>query len=211
MFDRSAVTFVHEHTRAHPRYWLVVGKGPSADYLCRHDLDRYHVLTLNHACKLAVPTLAHFVDVDAMLDCRHRLHQLDCHVAMPWHPHQHFKAHADCLDEYPWAAEFGTKLTSYNATTANTLSRNPMLPTLRLRYFSAVAAFNILVAAGIRHIHSIGVDGGRGYAEGLDGRTRLANGQKTFDVQFPEIRDTIRRNKCTWVRLTDDPESAFEN
>lgn len=222
MFDRAVTTFVHEHTRAHPRRWLVVGKGPSADYLCRHDLDRYHVLTLNHACGLTVPTLAHFVDVDAFADCEWLGSPLmrDARLCLPWHPHVNYKAGERDLawwtESSHLAARLGEyaksdRLVSYNATTANTLSRNPMLPTLRLRYFSAVAAFNILVAAGIRTIHSIGVDGGKGYAEGLDGKTRLANGQKTFDVQFPEIRDTIRRNKCTWTRLTDDPKSAFED
>lgn len=211
---RSVVDHVRELTRATPRRWLVVGKGPTADYICRVDTTRYHVLTLNHACRVVRPAVAHFVDAEAVEDCLPHLRQGLFAVAAPWHPHRHHKAHADTLAQYPWAGEFGDLLLSYNATTANTLPRNPALPVIRLRYFSAVAAFNILVAAGVRSVHSIGVDGGTGYAEAFDKRTRLANGRSSFDVQFGEINQTLKKNKVHWHRLdetTDDPEDRAPN
>lgn len=205
---RSAVDHVRELTAATPRPWLVVGKGPTADYICRVDADRYHVLTLNHACLLVPPAVAHFVDAEALESCRHQLLRLGCHVALPWHPHRKYRPHADTLADYPWAGEFGPRLLAYNATTAGRLPRHPALPMLRLRYFSAVAAFNVLIAAGVRNICSIGVDGGTGYAEAFDKKTRLANGQKTFDVQFAEISTAVKRNRVHWERF--DPKSTFE-
>lgn len=204
---RSVIDHVRELTKADPRPWLVVGKGPTSDYLCRVDLAHYHVFTLNHACQLATPAVAHFVDVDALEECRHLLHSLRAagtHVVMPWHPHVHNKANAKTLEDYPWTAEFGTHMLSYNATTANTLPRNHALPHIRLRYFSAVAAFNILVATGLRTIYSIGVDGGSEYGQSFDKKTKLSNGRRSFDVQMPEISYSLHKNKCTWVRLEKD-------
>ena len=52
--------------------WLLVGKGPSADYCDRVVPDTYHVLTLNHACSLLRPTLAHFTDLEALQISRFR-------------------------------------------------------------------------------------------------------------------------------------------
>lgn len=198
---KSVVDYVREMTREQPRRWLVVGKGPSADYICRVDTARYHVLTLNHACRIVTPAVAHFVDAEAVEDCLPRLREDRFAIAVPWHPHVHFKAGEKTAVEYPWADEFSRCLMGYNATTAGKLPRHPTLPMIGLRYFSAVAAFNVLVAAGVRSIHSIGVDGGTGYAEAFDKKTRLANGQKTFDVQFAEITTSLRRNKVHWERL----------
>lgn len=213
----SVVDFVRTHTLAHPRPWLVVGKGPSADYIARVDTREYNVVTLNHACRVVRPALAHFIDLEALAECEPHLTGVP--VALPWHPHRHFKPVAATLDDL--AEQDGlirrhyhtgipsTLLYGYNSTTANKLARNIRLPVLRVRFFSATAAFAILCAAGVREIHSLGVDGGTGYADGFDPKTRLANGRKTFDDQTPEIERTVRMAKAGWTRL--DPKTTFEN
>jgi hypothetical protein len=62
-----------------------------------------------------------------------------------------------------------------------------------VRYFSAVAAVNLLAVSGVREIFTIGVDGGSSYAPDFDKKTLLVNGRASFDVQFKEIRDTEKR------------------
>lgn len=194
----SVVDWVREKS-AGGKPWLLVGKGPTADFLCRIDLNAYHVCALNHACRLVPCDLAHFVDVEAYLACRHALMR-HVRVALPWHPHVRFRP-GPALTTYPELAELGRRLLSYNSSSAGKLPRGPGLPTLRLRHFGSVGAFNALVAAGVREVHSVGVDGGTGYAEGFDEKDRLANGRKSFDAQFPEMRQTAKRNRVKWVRL----------
>lgn len=200
----SVVRHVHLSTRTNPAYWLVVGKGPTSERVGEVNLPLYHVLTLNHACQVTRPTVAHFVDAAAVEACLPRLRELDCKVAVPWHPHVDNKAGRKTLNEFPWAKELGKRLLTYNASTASGQSRCPGVHTVRLKYFSAVAAFNVLVMAGITQIHSVGVDGGTEYGAAFDQSDRLANGRTTFDDQLPELRAAVARRNATWVRLFAD-------
>jgi hypothetical protein len=197
----------------------VVGKGPSAARLNSVDFNRYNVLTLNHACIavhrcLARIDLAHFVDIEAFEDCGRQLATLMTPTCLPWFPHRKNKAQlatlkllADlacevCL-EHPLHWLYSHRLLhSYNATTAPRGSHsNHKLVQVRLRAFGSVGAFNLLAAAGIRQIASIGVDGGTGYAPQFDPSTHLKNGQPSFDAQLPEIERTVKANDITWTRL----------
>jgi len=211
----AVVTHVHTLTRARPRPWLVVGKGPTADHLPAVDQTQYHVLTLNHACRVVpAPAVCHFVDVEAVDACKARLAELagtETAVCLPWHPHHKFRAgemdlgdwldlgwYGDVLNPYRAAG----RLLTYNATTAHKLPRLPGCHTVTLKAFGAVAAFNILVLAGVTQIHSLGVDGGTGYGAAFDGVDRLANGRPNFDAQLPHIRAAVAaRPGVTWVRL----------
>lgn len=203
-----AVTHIRDHTLAHTRPWLVVGKGPSSDRVRAVDLDRYNVLTLNHAALVARPAVAHFVDVEALADCLAKLDDAAT-VCLPWHPHFRFRAGEMTLED--WAGHPGFerlaylaaagRLTTYNATTAGKLPRRPGCHTVELRRFSAVAAFNLLILAGVRVVHSLGVDGGTEYGSAFDPKTKLANGQASFDGQLPFIRAAVRAAKVEWVQL----------
>lgn len=195
----SVITHIHNHTAAHPRPWLIVGKGPTAARIFEVDVAKYHVLTLNHACLLVYPTLAHFVDIEAYRDCDKKLAEMTkATVCLPWHPHVRHKAAKPDLGDYGIPTR---RLVSYNATTAGKLPRMPGLPTIRLHYFSSVAAFNILGYAGIREVHSLGVDGGTEYAEMFDAKDKLANGRQSFDKQFGEIAFAVKRHKIKWTKL----------
>lgn len=198
-----------------PKPWLVLGKGPTAGLLRLVDVSEYHVLTLNHACKITHPTLAHFVDMEAFRDCGDLLAEKLIPTCLPWYPHENNKAGSVCLLRHcglfgepgksqalAWLAgkEF---LYSYNATTAGPRNGppHPKLPVVRLKYFSAVGAFNLLGAGGVREVHTLGVDGGTEYAPAFDPKTRLANGRPDFDVQFGELMQAVRRWKITWTKL----------
>lgn len=211
---QSAVSHVRELTAADPRPWLVVGKGPTSDAVADVDPAAYHVLTLNHACRLVpAPALAHFVDVEAFLECGDRLAQGLTPTALPWHPHVGHKPSPLPLPGF--CGLFGERgrsvalawllgkdrLLSYNASTAGGLPRNVRLPDVRLRFFGAVAAFNVLAAAGVREVASLGVDGGTGYGSAFDHKDRLANGRTSFDAQTNEIRHTVKACRMRWTRL----------
>jgi hypothetical protein len=207
---RSVVQVAHELIRGTDNKWLVVGKGPSSDLISQVPLDGLLPLTLNHACKIVTPVIAHFVDVDAYEQCQDHLAGLSCFVCLPWYPHVNNKAGKLTLDKYPWAAGLGDRLLTYNATTASGRFKNPTVHTIRLRYFSAVAAFNIVVSCGCRDVRSIGVDGGTEYGSAFATDTKLANGRQSFDIQTKELNDALKRSGGKWIKLPANPKTTFE-
>jgi hypothetical protein len=212
----SVVSLVRSLSAIDPsKTWLVVGKGPSCDYISRVDERDYHVLTLNHACRVIKPTVAHFVDIESFLACGDALAQNLTYTCLPWRPHVGHHPGKTLLEHCGLFGEEGRssalawlhakqKLVSYNATTASAQKPAPALPIIRLRHFGAVAAFNILAMAGVQTVHSIGIDGGTGYAAAFDMRDHLANGRKSFDAQTAEIRHTVRVHKIAWTQLGRD-------
>ncbi len=196
---RSVVSHCHTVTAARPRPWLVLGKGPSAARLADFDPSAYHVLSLNHACRLTPPAVAHFADLEAYYACEDHLAALDeCVACLPWHPHVKCKPGKADLSDYELPA---SHTVTYNATTARKLPRYPGVHTVGLRFFSATAAFSILGLAGVRTVFSLGVDGGTEYAPCFDAKDRLANGRTSFDDQFKDINATVRHHKMAWTKL----------
>ena len=191
----SVVQYVFQHTVADRRPWLVLGKGPTAALLPQVDTSKYHILTLNHACRAATPTIAHFVDWEAFEECADDLRGLAC---LPWYPHVACKAGKKNLDELGLAPD---AVLTYNATTASGRTKCPTVHTVRLKFFSAVAAFNILGMAGMREVYSLGVDGGTGYGPQFDPKDRLKNGRTSFDDQAAELDLAVKTYHMTWTRL----------
>lgn len=212
----SAVEYIRSKTE---RPWLVLGKGPTSDLFDTIDAAKYHILTLNHACRVPKQiALAHFVDIEAFHECGDALAQAETAVCLPWYPHAASAAGRKTLMEYVtllpptepnkyqalgWLLAKDL-LVSYNASTATAAVHkpHPKLPRIKLRFFSAVGAFNLLAAAGVKTIHSLGVDGGTGYGKQFDAKDRLANGRSTFDDQTSQLLDTCRRNRIQWHKLT---------
>jgi hypothetical protein len=204
---------VLEFVRNRDDPWLIVGKGPSLDRFDGVALAglaaAYNVLTLNHACRVIVPDLAHFCDLEALRDCALDLVPMQTSLCVPWWPHVamrpgrvHLKGLADASGDHLLGVFAGLgRLWSYNSTVASKLPRNRKLPEIRVRYFSAVAAFNILARAGCKRIATVGVDGGTGYSVHFDAKDRLANGRDGFDVQFAEIEATCRQLGVEHIRL----------
>lgn len=222
---RSAVDFIRDVTRVSPRPWMVLGKGPTSDYICRIDPSEYHILTLNHACKVTVPTIAHFVDVEAYEDCVENLIDVSkTAICLPWYPHWHNKPQCGNLFDLTLytpplktmagksplsdggkrlilATEREKLMLSYNASTAGKQKPGKNLPNIELRYFSAVAAFNLLARADVKEVHTLGVDGGIGYGDAFDKKDCLSNGQSSFDIGIREIVRTVQKNGMRWLKL----------
>lgn len=199
--------------------WLVLGKGPTSDLIETVDLTRYRILSLNHACRLVVPDLAHFVDLEAFDECGERLAKKEIVACLPWYPHVSSGAGRHPLSHYcgllpdpphkrqalGWLLA-KDKLCSYNASTASAKCHvpNPKLSHVRLRFFSAVGAFNLLGLAGIRCLTTLGVDGGTGYGKAFDAKDKLANGRMTFDDQTKSLFEACGKHKMRWLKLGEE-------
>jgi hypothetical protein len=82
--------------------------------------------------------------------------------------------------------------------------KNGDSPTIPVGFFSSEASLNLLAAAGVRHVRSLGIDGGSNYSaqfQDLAGKTLLANQRTTFDVQFGEIAKILMNTGLDYAPL----------
>jgi hypothetical protein len=175
------------------RPWLVLGKGPTFSRRSEFDLAGYNLLSLNHVVRELPVEVAHIIDVDVVEDCADRLLEHCQWLVMPRVPHiQQRPGHAR-LEEYrdavPVLRELDARgrLVWYNAATAAPVGDSPVV---QVRYFSSEAALSLLGELGANTVRSLGVDGGTNYSAtfaSLSDKTRLANGQASFDIQFAEL------------------------
>jgi hypothetical protein len=205
----DAVAFLRSRNKGP---WLVLGTGPATDdvALVKTWAERHFTMTLARACKLVRPTVALFMDMEPYQESLFKWLDPETPVCLPWHPHVGCKPCPDTLQDFvsrggvfsvPRVTVTIKHLLSFNSTTAGKLPPNPELRTVKVRHFSAVAAFNLLALAGVTEVYSLGVDGGTGYGKAFDPKDRLRNGRKDFDAQFPEIEATCRKHKIKWTRL----------
>lgn len=182
------------------RPWLIAGKGPSFTQIAAVPADDWRILTLNDAVR-AVPRadLAHFIDLDALERCSGALERARC-VVMPWFPHSGNRPgplHLGVLSkQHPLLARLRAqgRLLWYDLSSSP--QRHGPGPVVTATFFSAEAALDLLAAAGVRTVRTVGVDGGCEYGEAfadLRGVSRLSNGQRRFDRQFESFARVIRR------------------
>jgi len=199
-----------QHFDVGARPWLLLGKGPSFSRFDPSMGNGFFLMGLNHVSLEAPVTLAHFIDVDAFSDCTPKILTTARWVVMPWHPHEEFRPSAKTLADYardiPALRELDAagRLLTYNLTTAKGLDPLAGAPDIGAKFFSAEAGLNVLAACGARVVRSLGVDGGTAYAPRFDDRTKLANGQPSFDLQFAGIARTIRRTGVRYAPLGVD-------
>jgi hypothetical protein len=189
--------------------WLIFGKGPSYARRGDFDLSKFRTLGLNHVVRDQRVTLAHLIDLDVVDACGETLLRNADAVVMPWWPHTRNDAflagvvrsptklserHLDDLShDHPILQRLRAegRLLWYNLSSGPAHGDSPVVP---VRYFSIEAALNLLAAAGVRTVRSLGIDGGRSYSNefaDLRDSTLLANRRRSFDVQFGEIARTI--------------------
>ncbi len=188
--------------------WLILGKGPSFSEINQYDLSAFQTLSLNHAVRERRVDVAHIIDLDVVENCSNALLDNAGVVVMPWHPHVANQAANDsletCCQRVPALQELNRegRLLWYNLSTSNSPhSGSPVVP---VRYFSFEAALNLLAISGVRKVRSLGIDGGNNYStkfEDLKGKTLLANGQPSFDLQFGEIAKILLRTGIDYAPL----------
>jgi hypothetical protein len=180
------------------RPWLILGKGPSFSKRKEFDLSPYDTLSLNHAVREQVVTVAHMIDFDVVDACGETILTNTQYLVLPWFPHVNNRPGHRNLAELARMNTVLRKLNEHGRLLWYNHSRAPRQhgdsPVVRVKFFSAVAALNLLVQAGVRTIRSLGIDGGATYSDeftDLKDKTLLSNRRSSFDRQFEEIARTI--------------------
>lgn len=180
--------------------WIILGKGQSLDKLeVLPDIkNEFNLFSLNHAALFFDVDVAHFIDIEALNDCRVNLHERARYLLMPLVPHVRMKAGIKTLTQY--------------------LEENPVLETfdkknrllfydlkdLEIKYFSGEAALALLARCGAKTIRSLGLDGGSGYSKRFDSfkkKSLLANNQTSFDQQFKQFPFILNKYKINYSPL----------
>lgn len=178
--------------------WVIVGKGPSFSRWGGRRAGQ-KVFCLNHTVReVPFPDIAHFIDYEALEDCRDELPFAQL-VVVPFHMHVDCRVQKRSIldilnsDEATPLVDLAHsgRLAWYNCSTAKRYGFHASSPVVRVRYFSAEAAVRLLAMAGVKRIKTVGLDGGVEYAQEFSGLTPLENGRKSFDEQFNEIKRTV--------------------
>lgn len=190
------------------RPWLVLGKGPSFSKRGQFDLGLYYTLSLNHAVRELPVTVAHMIDYDVVTACGESILINSQYLVLPWFPHFGNRPGRRNLEELARTNSVLRELNEqgrllwYNHSQAReSLGDSPVV---RVRFFSADAALNLLVLAGVHQIRSLGVDGGATYSmefDDLKDKTLLANRRTSFDRQFEEIARAIATTGIDYAPL----------
>lgn len=193
-----------EWARKHPvtsKPWLILGKGPTFRKYKPEFADTFNVLALNHVAREVRCDAALMMDLDVFEHCGDEIVSNARFVIVPWRPHVNFRPTSETVENfilrYPGLKRLSDegRLVVFNAQTNREFPDLPTEPVTPIKFFSAEAALNILVASGSRNIRTLGIDGGSSYAdkfEDLGKVTLLANGRPDFDAQFRMFNQTLR-------------------
>lgn len=194
--------------------WLILGKGPSFARRNDFDLSRFRLMSLNHAVREQPVLVAHVIDLDVIEACADGIEQNARVLVMPWYPHVHNVVGSRTLLEAAAGVPVLQRLDREGRLLWYDLSTSPTrygsAPVVEATYFSAEAALNLLAAAGVRCVRSLGIDGGSSYSPAFDDlrdTTLLANGRTSFDLQFQGFVRTIVRTRVDFSPL-DRPAPA---
>lgn len=188
--------------------WLILGKGPSFGQFPMTPATRYNLLSLNHVVRQVQVDVAHMIDIDVVEACSEQLLNNCRWLIMPRRPHVGFEAGPPLEDHFsqvPVLAELNRqgRLVWYNLSTGRPVGSSPVIS---VRYFSSEAALRILGRMGATTVRTLGIDGGKAYStsfQDLEDKTMLANGRRSFDVQFDEIEAIVKEHKMDYSSLAE--------
>lgn len=190
------------------RPWLILGKGPSFTKRTDYDLSPYYSMSLNHTVREQPVTIAHMIDYDVVDECGEAIPQNARFLVLPWYPHIQNRPSRRSLEELSQFQPILRKMKEQGRLLWYNHSRAPAQhgdsPVVRVKFFSAVAALNLLAQAGVRTVRSLGIDGGATYSEeftDLKDKTLLSNSRSSFDRQFEEIARTISTTGIDYAPL----------
>lgn len=185
--------------------YLVLGKGPSFDKVININLADYITIGLNHVCQKMVVDFGHFIDIDCL---SHNFIKNCTKIICPVRPHIYCKVDNKYLTTYflqPYESDFGPhlykKVYCYNLSTYKGEPFVGLGCIIKVKYFSAEAVFRLLALSGINEIYTLGIDGGVTYSHYFKDLTPLQNGRKTFNDQFDELEEIVKKWNLKWVRL----------
>lgn len=183
--------------------WLILGKGPTFSKFKPEFAGSYNLLALNHVVRDVRCDISLMMDMDAYDMCADAVASNARFLFMPWHPHVDFKPTKETLaqfvDDDPRlkALHDEGRLVAFNAQTGRMFDPLPGEPETPIKFFSGEAALNVLADNGVKHIRTLGIDGGASYSSNFDDLrdvTLLKNGRENFDRQMAKINETLRRH-----------------
>ena len=179
---------------------LIAGKGPTLASIDENLDPSEPVISLNHACELVPSSIAHFADLQALLDCEKVVIDSEFFVVVPAFPHisgvptklnvLHLAKAHNIISELI----FQDRLFVYSGSNSPNIWE---LPEFELRYFSVEPAYQLACLLGAQQVKTIGIDGGSSYATSVStqGKRRLLdNGQQSFDKQFVQLEKLQMRH-----------------
>lgn len=188
--------------------WLILGKGPTFSKKDSYDLSQFHILSLNHVVREQSVRVAHVIDYQVVDDCADAIRRNAEVLVMPWRPHVNYRPGKRNLEELARTNptlrlmnESG-RLAYYNLS--STRETHGDSPVVRVKFFSAEAALNLLAQAAVRQVRSLGVDGGNTYSpkfDDLKDKTLLSGGHSSFDLQFEGFAHTILNTGVDYAPL----------
>jgi glycosyl transferase family 8 len=189
--------------------WLVLGKGPTFERRHEFDLGAFKTLALNHVVREQAVDASHIIDIDVVGDCADALVSNCKWLLMPRNPHLHSEKTdrllEDWFDEYPVLRELDGdgRLVWYNLAGTRHVDRSPVIGA---QGFSSHAALHILGAMGVHKVRTLGVDGGRSYADTfkpLEATTMLENGASSYDSQFRVLNSIAAEYDLDYAPLVE--------
>ncbi len=212
-------------TNINDKPWLIVGKGPSFASFGQVDPEEYNIISLNHVVREGKVRLAHCIDLDVVVSCVESILANADYMVIPFQPHINNnpsdKTILELIEEVPELRKIkeSGRLLWYHKKSFDALhnqkagERKLLLdgkvvvdgfPVVPVSFFSSEAAVNLLAMSGIRKIRTLGIDGGTNYNRNFNDikdQTLLANGQKTFSIQFRSIAFTIMQKNLDYAPL----------
>lgn len=209
----------------HLKPWLILGKGPSFGLLKNYNQDEYNIVSLNHVVRECKVKLAHCIDLDVAISCVDSILANAEYMVIPFQPHINNvpsdKTLPELIAETPELQKIKVagKILWYHKRSFDALHNQQVkelqllldgkvlqdeTPVVPVSFFSSEAVVNLLAMSGIRKIRTLGVDGGASYSgqfNDIKDKTLLANGQKTFSIQFRSIALTIMQKNLDYAPL----------
>lgn len=182
---------------------LVIGKGPTFSKVINFDLNNYYTIGLNHVATQIKVDISHFIDIECLSESLWKNSNI---IICPRYPHIYnrckYKHIYKFLQDYSGCDEIYKKFYLYNCTTCKKEPLDIKLgQEIRVRFFSIEAVFRILGIHGVKEIHTLGIDGGTTYSHYFSHLKPLTNGRNSFDEQFNELLQIIKKWGIKWIRL----------
>ena len=185
-----------DSTTFDPKPWLMLGKGPTFSRRGEFPLGDYNLIGLNNVVAEQRLDVAHIIDIDVVEKVADALRGNCRHVVMARRPHVRFRAGdrllEDYFDELPVLRELDGegRLVWYNPDTSPPVGSSR---SIGVSFFSSEAAMNILGEMGVKHVRTLGIDGGSSYGDEFKDVPELRNGLPSFDAQFRQLEDIVAK------------------
>jgi hypothetical protein len=200
-------SWVNEQKHYLAKPWLVLGKGPSFSKRSEFQTSDYFLFCLNHVVREEKVDVAHIIDIDVAEACSEAILKNCDWLIMPRIPNvrnfpSEYVTLADWLTSMPALAEMEKRgrLVTYDFSPLP--GDDPWV--IDARFFSSEIALGLLGRLGVRKIRSLGIDGGRTYSQSftdLKKETLLANGQRSFNIQFERITEICTKYGIDYAPL----------